>query len=445
MPRPTTPWSGSGYPDFISRDWDYGYRAARIVQMIEATPKLSLQDIQAIQGDDFDAGAAITLPYLSKLQFDDPVVSQALASLMSWDQQDRLDSGPAAVFNLFWRQLILQTFSDELPDGPLPDGSRAFTIFTSLLATPKSPWWDDHTTDAVETRDEILRSAFTQAINDGKSLMGSDPASWRWGDLHTATFRNQSLGESGVPPIEVLLNRGPFAVSGGTSIVNATAWKVDEGFEVSSLPSMRIINDLAHWDDTVWIHTTGESGHAFNPHNIDQTDAWRQIEYLPMTWSETAVVSAAADHLSLNPVSRYQPWRRSDEGMNDLTIRPTPDRHLERLSLQAEALRGELDAFVRAQHVEAPQNILTSLTQMSHLLRGIQGEVARGEQQRGNLLALAEISRMVNSSLDLQTVLREVMDTIIRLTGADRGFLMLKDETGELQTARRHAIGSGPP
>jgi PAS domain S-box-containing protein len=45
---------------------------------------------------------------------------------------------------------------------------------------------------------------------------------------------------------------------------------------------------------------------------------------------------------------------------------------------------------------------------------------------------------VINSSLDLSTVLNEVMDTIIRLTGAERGFLMLKDEKGELQfrTAR---------
>ncbi len=120
--------------------------------------------------------------------------------------------------------------------------------------------------------------------------------------------------------------------------------------------------------------------------------------------------------------------------MNDLTIRPTPDQHLERLSLQAQSLRGELEAFARAHGAPVPQQILTSLTQMSHLLSGIQSEVAKSEKQRGNLLALAEISRMVNSSLDLQTVLREVMDTIIRLTGADRGFLMLKDEAGELQT-----------
>jgi len=196
-----------------------------------------------------------------------------LDSLKNWDRRDTLGSSQAAVFNLFWRQLIISTFSDELPDGPLPDGSRAFAVFTTLLAAPNSPWWDDHTTDPVETRDDILHLAFSQAIDQGRTIMGSDPSRWTWGELHTATFRNQSLGESGVGPIESLLNRGPYAVNGGTSIVNATAWKVDKGFDVSSLPSMRIINDLSNWDNTLWIHTTGESGHAFNPHYIDQTDA----------------------------------------------------------------------------------------------------------------------------------------------------------------------------
>ncbi len=199
------PVVGSEYPNFISRDWDYGYRAARITQMIEATPKLSLQDIQSIQGDDLDAAAAITLPYLFKLKFDDPVINQALDSLKTWDQQDTLGSSAAAVFNLFWRQLILATFSDELPDGPLPDGSRAFAIFDNLLAAPNSPWWDDHSTDTVETRDDILSSAIAQAINEGTGIGGPNLSQWTWGALHTATFRNPSLGESGVSPIEALL------------------------------------------------------------------------------------------------------------------------------------------------------------------------------------------------------------------------------------------------
>lgn len=294
------PVVGQDYPYFISRDWDYGFRAARITQLIEAKPKLSLQDMQAIQGDDYDAAAAMTLPYLTKLSLSGPQ-SYAVSLMKSWDMQDKMDSAPAAIFNLFWRDLILKTFLNNLPDGTLPDGDRAFVVFQNLLQQPNSPWWDDPTTPKVETRDDILKAALAQAITDGSASMGSDLAKWQWGDIHQAVFQNQSLGESGVGPIESLLNRGPYAVSGSTSIVNATSWKVAEGFEVTTLPSMRIVNDLSNWDNTQWINTTGQSGHAYNPNYVEMADLWRNIQYLTMTWSKDKVQSAATHTLTLQP------------------------------------------------------------------------------------------------------------------------------------------------
>jgi adenylate cyclase len=54
------------------------------------------------------------------------------------------------------------------------------------------------------------------------------------------------------------------------------------------------------------------------------------------------------------------------------------------------------------------------------------------DAEQANLLALADIGQVVNSSLELDEVLRIVMDTIVRLTGAERGFLMLHNERGEL-------------
>ncbi|GAB4495590.1 MAG: hypothetical protein OHK0052_03460 [Anaerolineales bacterium] len=62
----------------------------------------------------------------------------------------------------------------------------------------------------------------------------------------------------------------------------------------------------------------------------------------------------------------------------------------------------------------------------------ISRQVSRREEERLNLHALAEIGQVVNSSLELNEVLRIVMDTIIRLSRAERGFLMLRDETGNL-------------
>ena len=55
--------------------------------------------------------------------------------------------------------------------------------------------------------------------------------------------------------------------------------------------------------------------------------------------------------------------------------------------------------------------------------------------EQARLAALYEVSSQLGASLDLSEVLNRVMDAIILLTGAERGFLMLFDEvTGQLHT-----------
>jgi PAS domain S-box-containing protein len=54
------------------------------------------------------------------------------------------------------------------------------------------------------------------------------------------------------------------------------------------------------------------------------------------------------------------------------------------------------------------------------------------EEERRSLRALTQVGQVINSSLELNEVLQIVMDNIIRLTGAERGFLMLKNEAGEM-------------
>jgi len=73
------------------------------------------------------------------------------------------------------------------------------------------------------------------------------------------------------------------------------------------------------------------------------------------------------------------------------------------------------------------------MPQIESLFKSAQAELAAEEKEHGQLTALYEVSQVVNSTLDLSEVLNIVMDTIISLTGAERGFLMLLDEeTGEL-------------
>jgi penicillin G amidase len=157
------------------------------------------------------------------------------------------------------------------------------------------------TTPQVETRDDILRRAFAESYAWLEENLGSDSSRWTWGRLHTATFRNATLGESGIAPIEAIFNRGPLPVSGGESIVNATSYDLTEGFQVQSLPSMRMIVDLGDLSRSLAVHTTGQSGHAFNPHYADMIRLWQNIEYLPMLWDRDQVQANAEGRLTLVP------------------------------------------------------------------------------------------------------------------------------------------------
>jgi penicillin amidase len=293
---------GSDYPYLITLEWNMGYRAARITQLIQAKPKLSLQDMEAIQGDDYDASAAETIPYLAALTWTKPEEQQAVQLLKGWDLQDRMDSRPAAVYNAFWNALLADTFRDKLPKDYWPQGDNTyFYIVGQILSQPDSPWWDHSATLQLRGRDEVLRRALDDGLADLHARLGANMADWTWGKLHTATFRNQSLGESGVGPIEALFNRGPFAVSGSASVVNATAWKANQGYELTSLPSMRMLVDLSDLDNSLTVHTTGESGHAYNPHYIDLANLWRTIQYYPMLFSRERVLSSSPQHLTLIP------------------------------------------------------------------------------------------------------------------------------------------------
>ncbi len=153
----------------------------------------------------------------------------------------------------------------------------------------------------LRTRDQIFGLAFEAAVKELDTNYGKNPQDWAWGDLHQVTFRNATLGESGIPPIEALFNRGGFRTSGGSSVINATGWDASESYEVVSLPSMRMIVDLGNLSASLSMHTTGESGHAYHPNYIDMADHWRNIEYHPMLWDHEQVVSAAQNYLKLLP------------------------------------------------------------------------------------------------------------------------------------------------
>jgi penicillin amidase len=293
------------YPYLITKDWDYGQRAARIVGMIQSAPgKIDAAYIQSMHGDSKNLNAETLVPILLSLKLDPELASVRDQFLASWDYQERADSVSAPLFETFWSNLLSDTFNDDLPKDYWPTGGdRWYEVMRNLVQQPNSPWWDDKDSESVvETRDDMFIRAFNEAVNQMQKDYGKDTAKWpAWGKVHTATFRNLTLGESGIGPIEALFNRGPFATSGGKSIVDATAWDVGESFEVVTLPSEREIVDLSNLDASLAVHTTGQSGHAFNKHYADMAPLWAEVQYYHMWWDQASVKADAESHLRLTP------------------------------------------------------------------------------------------------------------------------------------------------
>jgi adenylate cyclase len=78
------------------------------------------------------------------------------------------------------------------------------------------------------------------------------------------------------------------------------------------------------------------------------------------------------------------------------------------------------------------EGILEDLAQLSNSLSNISEQFHTQKLEHNNYLALANINQLLNSSLQVDDVLRVVMDTIVQLIGAERGFLMLKDGQDQL-------------
>ena len=294
------------YPYLITKDWNYGHRAKRIVSLVTSNFGIPLEDHMRLQFDSHDMNAARILPYLepaimsSTIEMDD-TARIAINHLNAWDLQDIADRPGAAVWNATWKNLLALTFHDDLPESIWPEGnSRWFEVVGTMLDNPNDPFWDDVTTPERETRDDMLAAAFHDGLDELTDSLGADASTWTWGTIHEMTFVNQSLGMSGIAIIEDRFNRGPYPASGSEGVVNAVGWTSTEGFDVDWLPSMRMLVDVADWSNSLAIHTTGQSGHVDNEHYDDMIPLWLNGQNVPFLWERADVRADAQATLYLS-------------------------------------------------------------------------------------------------------------------------------------------------
>lgn len=302
---------GEDYPYYIGDSYDLGFRAQRIRDLLAVDDALTVEDMGHIQMDEYSALAEDIVPLLLDVRLPSAYYAAGQRLLHDWDFQEDADSAAAAYFNVFWDQLLEKTFQDELPEQTGDDadeqptwpqgGSRWWVVVRDLLDDPRDPFWDDvNTPDVTETRDDILLAAMMEARDELTRIRSRAASDWRWGDLHTLTLRNDHLASED-SPVDFLFARGTWDLGGGPSIVNATWWDARDGFEVTALPSMRMVIPMDDLDAARWINLTGASGHAYNDHYTDQTDLWADGRTLPWVFSRDKVESATDATLVLEP------------------------------------------------------------------------------------------------------------------------------------------------
>jgi penicillin amidase len=314
------------YPYLMSPYWSDGDRAQRILDMLEdalADGPVSAETYRAMHNDNYELLADSYMPIIAQLESDDAQMQDVLERLRNWDRQLDDTSVPAAIFELFYMHLALRTLSDELgdmADSYIDNNGILRVLFHDLAGKPDHPFWDDITTDAVETQEQIVQRALEETIVWFNQI-STDVNSWQWGDIHTVTYRSDPLGQSGISLIENLVNRGPYPYRGGNSIVNATSYDWDvmldvienpdlfseyavgDYAEARANPSMRMIIDLADFDSAELIHPTGQSGHPYHAHYDDMIDVYLAGEYVPMPFSADAVAARGVEMLILQPAT----------------------------------------------------------------------------------------------------------------------------------------------
>ena len=107
-----------GYPYYINAYWALPYRHARIEQLIQAKPRLSLDDLREIQADQTSLAVPRLLPRLKAARSTHPLASAALAQLKEFNGRMAGDTAAPLIYWAWLRHLSDQVLASDLPDDP---------------------------------------------------------------------------------------------------------------------------------------------------------------------------------------------------------------------------------------------------------------------------------------------------------------------------------------
>lgn len=290
-----------GYPHFLTSEWYGVSRITRIYEGIEADRRHTMQSMAALQNDTVSTVARNLLPALLTATPQSPEGQRAIALLSEWDADMAIDLPQPLIFSAWMRHLGPAIYDDEL--GEQADQWLGYRqqFMEDVLLGDASEWCAD-----IETGDgscsDLLGPTLDAAMAELVGEMGRDIASWQWGDVHYARHAH-------APFSDIPLLAGLFTIEtpipGDSSTVNVAhhSWRRG-GYSVFHAASYRALYDLGDLDSSLFMITTGQSGHFLSEHYDDLAPQWGRGEYIQIrTDWEPGTAPDGSETLRLYPAT----------------------------------------------------------------------------------------------------------------------------------------------
>lgn len=226
----------------------------------------------------------------------------ALSLLSEWNGEMNEHLPEPLIYAAWLRALQARLITDDL--GPLAKSfGHVEPLFIERVfrnVDGASAWCDVRQSAPRETCEDMARLALDDALVWISERYGSALESLRWGDAHQATQDHPVLGE--VPVLRYFVNiRQSTSGSDNTLQRGKTSGRDPDPFHNVHAAGYRGVYDFADPDSSVFITSTGQSGHPLSRYYDDMAQLWRRGEYIPMSLDEELARAAAVGVTRITP------------------------------------------------------------------------------------------------------------------------------------------------
>lgn len=208
----------------------------------------------------------------------------ALSLLAEWNGEMNEHLPEPLIYAAWLRALQTRLIVDDL--GPLADEFRHVEpIFIERVfrdVDGAGAWCDIRQSAPQETCTEIARLALDDALIWIAERYGDALVSLHWGDAHQATHDHPVLGD--VPVLRYFMNIRQSTSGGDNTLLRGrTSGEDPRPFQNVHGAGYRGVYDFADPDSSVFVISTGQSGHFLSRYYDDLAQLWRRGEYIPMS------------------------------------------------------------------------------------------------------------------------------------------------------------------